>query len=228
MVITGLPHGEVAGIGISTSVVSKDDGYLYYGGGIGVDLIYPAELDKVLVIDPTLDYEISFKVDKSAIIDSNLTFGVALFDSKSQPVDAVKVTDGLPSNRFFTLKTLNQAGTQYWVRGVLYAHNTALITGDTLNIGFGQILKSVPNAVYLAPIIIIENNSGVIMNETVNITDIKIRPAALWTSRGALSARNFIVGFLKNRSVQYNNQQVEKLIDSTLIPYNTFSLLKFL
>lgn len=229
MRITDIPNDEVAGIGTSVSTLGGGDGYTYYGGGIGIDLIYPDILSEdAIVINPSLDYEISFKVEKSDISIQDLTFGISLFDKNGVEISAVRITDGVLDNRFFILKTLNKANTEYWVRGVLNAYNNSLVAGDKLNIGFGQNLRSSSEAVYLVPVILVENNTGVALTDVVRIRDVKIRPAALWTSRGLLSSRNFIIGFLKNRNVQYNDQQVEKIIDEELIPYNTFSLLKFL
>jgi hypothetical protein len=227
--ITGVPVDEIAGVGFSTIESTGGDGYTYYGGGIGVDLIYPDQLSEdAIVIDPTLDYEISFKVEKSNASILDLSFGVSLFDKDAVEVNATRITDGIVDNRFFTLQTLNKSNTEYWVRGVLNAYNSTLVTGDKLNIGFGQNLRSPSNAAYLVPVILVENNTGVVLTDIVRIRDVKIRPAALWTSRGLLSSRNFVIGFLKNRNVQYSDIQVEKIIDEELIPYNTFSLLKFL
>jgi len=229
MEISNLPDGEIAGIGTSSGVSSGGEGNYYYGDGIGVDLIYPEELsEEALVIDPSLDYEISFKVEKTGLLIEDLSFGVALFDKNGESVLPVRITDGEEDDRFFSVKKLNKANQEYWIRGVLHAYNTELISGDVLNIGFGQGLRSRSDAVYLVPIILVENNTGMTLPEVVRIRDVKIRPAKLWFSRGTLSARNYIVGFLKNRNVEYNNQQVERIIDEELIPYNAFTKLKFL
>lgn len=183
--------------------------------------------EKVIVIDPSLDYEISFRVEKSGATE-DLTFGVRLFDIDGNEVLASSIIDGSSLSWFFTHEKLNRAGTEYWIRGVLHSHTTELIPTDTLNVGFGQNLRSVLSAVYMIPIIVVSNKSGVALLEVVKIRDIKIRLATLWFSRGLLSSRNFIVGLVKNHSVDYSNQKVEKIIDEELTPYNTFSLLKFL
>jgi len=229
IVISNVPDGEIAGIGYTVVDLAGGDGYFYYGGGIGVELIYPDELsENAIVIDPILDYEISFKIQKSGVDIEDISFGVALFDRNGVSIIPTRITDGIADDRFFTLKTLNQANTEYWVRGILHAYDTALVPQDILTIGFGQGLRSPLTVVYLVPIIIVENNTGMVLPEVVQIRDIKVRPAKLWFSRGLLSARNFIIGYLKNNSTEYNDQQVEKIIDEELIPYNTFSLLKFL
>jgi len=227
--ISNVPDGEIAGIGVSTSVLAGGGGYYYYGDGIGVELIYPESLsDKALVIDPTLDYEISFKVKKTNATIQDLSFGVSLFDENGIEVSAVRITDGFEDNRFFTVQALNKSNTEYWIRGVLHSYDTLLISEDVLNIGFGQGLRSKSNVAYLIPVILVENNTGMSLPEVVWIQDIKIRPARLWFSRGLLSARNFIIGFLKNHSVEYSDAQVQKIINEELIPYNTFTILKFL
>jgi hypothetical protein len=203
MQITGVINNSNAGIGDAT------------------------QFSKAMVIDPTLDYEISFKVQKSELT-ADLTFGIFLWDQFANVLTSHRVTNGAPDSSFFIKQALNKVDTEYWVRGVLHATGTSLIPNDVLTIGFGQNLILPPTARYLMPMIIADNISGSDLTDIVTISDVKIRPAALWFSRGTLSARNFIIGFLKNNSTEYNNQQVEKIIDSELIPYNTFSLLKFL
>lgn len=203
MQIAGLPNGVNAGVG---------NGF---------------DFDKAMVIDPTLDYEISFRVQKLDT-SADLSFGIFLWDQYANTVVPVRITDGQATGNFFVRQSLNQAGVEYWIRGVVYAVGSDLIADDVLNIGFGQGLRFPATAKYMMPLIAVENASGVTLTDVVLISDIKVRPASLWFSRGTLSARNFIIGFLKNNSTQYNNQQVEKIIDNELIPYNAFTLLKFL
>ena len=224
--IASIPNGQVAGIGLTPT--SLNAGGLYGGQPIGADLIYEdVDISEAFVIDPSLDYEISFRVQKSALT-KDLSFGVALFDINGNTVYPVRITDGTVEDRFFAVKGLNLTNTAYWVRGVLYAYPQSLMPSDALNIGFGQNLRASSNAVYMFPVILVENNSGGVLTDAVKIWDVKVRPAALWFSRGMLSARNFIIGFLKNNSVLYNNDQIENIINEELIPYNTFTKLNFL
>jgi len=206
--ITGLPNNAQAGIGVEGSFSTLGS--------------------KALVVDPSLSYEISFKVTKTENAIEDLTFGVALFDENGISVSPTRITDGYDDALFFEQKTLNKADVEYWVRGVLHAYNTLLIPTDVLTIGFGQGLRMRSNVRYLVPIILVENYTGSTLTDVIQIRDVKIRPAQLWFSRGLLSARNLIIGFLKNRNVELNNSQVEKIINEELIPYNTFTMLKFL
>lgn len=227
--IYNVPDGEIAGIGISESVISGGEGVYYYGDGIGAELIYPESLsDKCFVIDPTLNYEISFKVSKTVHWIQDLSFGVALFDKNGNAVWATRITDGSIANRFFEVQPLNQSNTEYWIRGVIYAYDTEIKPQDVLNVGFGQNLCFPAEACYLVPLILVENNTGMTLPEIVYIRDVKVRLANLWFSRGTLSARNFIIGYLKNSSTYYNNQQILRIIKEQLIPYNSYSLIKFL
>jgi len=248
--ITNVPDGEVAGIGLSTVQIVEggystylfddtplsDDTYLsgeafiYYEGGIGIDLIYPEDLEKAVVIDSSLAYEVSFRVEKSEGVP-DLTFGVSVFDANRESAYTERITDNFIDNRFFSVKTLNKTGTEYWVRGVIHAYNTDVIPGDKLNIGFGQGLKFNPEkdaSVYLVPVIVVENNTGAVLTDVVRIRDIKIRPASLWFSRGLLSARNMIIGFMQSRSTEYSNAEIERIVNEKLIPYNCSTILKFL
>ena len=223
--ITSIPAEEVAGIGYSSGVES---GGYYYGEAIGSELVYPSLLsEEAIVIDPTLDYEVSFRVQKSQL-DADLSFGVSLFDINGNAIIPTRITDGISDDRFFEVKSLNIVDTEYWIRGILYARGTSLIPTDKLNIGFGQSLRLSTQCIYLVPVIIVENNSGSNLVDVVKIWDIKVRPSNLWFSRGTLSSRNFIIGFLKSRSTEYNNSKIQSIIEGELIPYNTFTLLKFL
>ena len=205
MQITGIPSADSSGIGSSGILDTK---YCF-------------------VIDPSLDYEISFKVQKTELT-ADLSFGVTLFDQYANLLIASNITTGADYNMFFTLASLNQMDIEYWIRGVLHSSDSDLIADDVLTIGFGQGLRMPATAKYLFPHIIVANVTGSVLTDVVTISDVKVRPAALWFSRGLLSARNFIIGYLKNNSTKYNNQQVEKIIDNELIPYNAFTLLKFL
>ena len=185
------------------------------------------DFDKAIVINPSLDYEISFRVQKTELT-ADLTFGVFLWDQYANTLAPIRITDGQNAANFFVRQALNQAGIEYWIRGIIYAVGSDLIAEDVLNVGFGQNLRLPATAKYMMPLIIVDNGSGSVLTDVILISDIKIRPASLWFSRGLLSARNFIIGYLTNNSTEFNNQQVEKIIDNELIPYNTFSLLKFL
>jgi hypothetical protein len=203
MQITGMPNGANVGIGNSFN------------------------FDKAFVIDPSLDYEISFRVQKSELT-ADLSFGIFLWDQYANILSPVRITDGQSVGTFFQRQSLNQTDIEYWIRGVIYAAGSDLITNDVLTIGFGQSLRFPANAKYMMPLILIENASGSTLTDIILLSDIKIRPASLWFSRGTLSARNFIIEILKNNSKEYNDQQIKTIIDSELIPYNTFTLTKFL
>ena len=178
----------------------------------------------VFRVDPSLSYEISFKIKGVSGLNI-LDFGLTLFDQNHTIVNASKVTDGSSSNYFFTSKGINRTNQEYWVRGVLFKYNTPLISGDTLNIGFGQNLRSTINTCYMVPYIRLRNNASTVRWE---IWDIKIRPASLWFSRGALSPRNFIISYLRNRNTENDNSQVKEIIEQELIPYNSHLLTHFL
>jgi hypothetical protein len=182
---------------------------------------------KAFVVDPSLSYEISFKVKKSNS-DEDLYFGVSFYDRNGILVQTINITNGANGNSFFADEKLNKTNTEYWIRGVVYPYNTPLMPNDKLNIGFGHSVRFQSNVCYMVPLIFVDNVSESISTDIVDIWDIKVRIADLGFSRGLMSARNFIIGFLRNRSNQFNNQKVEDIINSELIPYNTFTKLKFL
>jgi hypothetical protein len=193
--------------------------------GIGVTAF---DVTKAILVDPTLDYEISFRCAKTIAGYYVINFGVRLFDQYGVEVSPVKITDETLHTYFLEYGNMPAATTNYWVRALLHPYTAALLPDDVLTFGAGQGLRMPSTAKYMIPTIMIYNNDGSTMPFPVYIWDIKIRPGSLWFSRGTLSARNFILGWLKNNSAEYNETQIEKIINEKLIPYNTFSLLNFI
>lgn len=132
--IEEVPFGQVAGIGAS-------------------------DLDKDIVIDPRLNYEITFLVAQDITLE-NITFGVKAFDVDGDPVDLLSAVTGQKRNFFFETRRLNKAGKFYMIRGIIYNKDFDLISADQgrLDIGFGQQLKSTDNVVSIIPYIVMDNN----------------------------------------------------------------------
>jgi len=130
--IEGTPFGQVAGIG------NTDQNF-------------------EIVVDPRLDYEITFYVAQDATFE-NLTFGCKAFDIVGNQINLQNIVTGANSNFFFETRRLNKAGTFYMIRGILYNKNKELLADGTLNIGFGHNLRMTEDMVSIIPYIVMDNN----------------------------------------------------------------------
>lgn len=116
--------------------------------------------DKGIVIDPRLNYEITFYVAQDITLE-NLTFGCMAYDATGSEVSLLSVTlDETPRDYFFQTRRLNKAGRFYMIRGIIYNKDIDVLstTEARLNIGFGACLKSTQNVVRIAPYIVMDND----------------------------------------------------------------------
>jgi hypothetical protein len=194
--------------------------------GIGVQGVWDAS--KAIILDPTIDYEISFRIKQTVIGNHLLRFGVSLFNENFIFISAKGSEDGSINNFFLFDVSLSLANTEYWIRGVLRNCNNGITYDDYITTRLGSNLVMPTMTRYLIPEIQVHQDSGVAETDITSIWDVKVRPAGLWFSRGSLSARNCIIGFLKNNSAQYSESQIENIINNELIPYNAYTILKFL
>ncbi len=136
--IEAVPLGQVAGVG-STSA--------------------PHDQLMEIVVDPRLNYEITFYVAQDVTFE-NITFGCKAYDSNGDQINLLSVRNGLTRNFFFETRRLNKAGTFYMVRGILYNKDKSLLTAQDaqLNIGFGENLKMTDDIVSIIPYIVLDNN----------------------------------------------------------------------
>lgn len=132
----------------------KDCMEIEWGGGIGAD-----DTTKRIIIDPRINYEITFSVAQD-ITDENITFGCLAFDIDGNRVDLHSVVTGEATNFFFNTRRLNQAGRFYKIRGILFSQDKDLVSADDgkLNIGFGRNLRLNENVVSIIPYIILDTD----------------------------------------------------------------------
>jgi len=131
--IESVPFGNMAGIGANQS-------------------------NKRIVIDPRLNYEITFLVAQDITLE-NISFGCLAFDIGGDLVSPSDIVTGADRNFFFETRRLNKAGTFYFVRGILFNKDKEQLDEQdaTLNIGFGHHLKLNENVVSIIPYIIVDN-----------------------------------------------------------------------
>lgn len=129
-----------------------------FGQEAGIGLF---DITKEIIIDPRLNFEITFYVAQDATFE-NLTFGAKAIDANGDQTTLLSSVDGTDSNFFFETRRLNQAGRFYFVRGIIFNKDRELLSVDDakLNIGFGKNLKFTENVVSIIPYIVMDNNAG--------------------------------------------------------------------
>ncbi len=117
------------------------------------------DLNKELIVDPRLDYQITFRVAQDVTLE-NLTFGVKAFNTQGDPIELQSVVTGEADNFFFETRRLNLAGQFYLVRGIIFNKDKDLVdeAEGRLNIGFGQNLKMNQDVASIIPYIVMDND----------------------------------------------------------------------
>lgn len=192
---------------------------------------------QALLIDPSLDFEITFYV-KQPVRSPNFTFGVKCFDIGGNLINTLSVVDSSIQTNFFERKRLNRNDKYYFVRGIIFNSSQALMSAADakLNIGFGNHLKFPTNAFKIQPYIVLDNwsdddDSTASLSELdidkLYLWDIKVTPAALPYSRGFLNSKSFMDVYLKSRTTKYSHDQLNSIMRYFFVPYgvdfrNTF------
>ena len=186
----------------------------------GID--YNASESMKITVDPTQDYEISFRVKQEALL-SIISFGLRAYDKDGNLLTLESHTDGTNSNYFFQNLVLKKVDTEYLVRAILWNKNK---TNGTIvpNIGTGNTLKSISTICKIVPIITVEDTSDI--TTKTYLRDIKVRPLKLNFSRGQLGVHNILYLLFKNNNGELNLSQIKDFISSKLISYNTFLKVK--
>jgi len=172
---------------------------------------------KRIVIDPSVDYEISFVVKQSAALN-NINFGCKCYNVSGNEISLENVNTGNNLSYFFQLQSMKLNNKDYWVRGVIFNSGKSLQVGSKTNIGLGNNLRFKSTAVYITPEITITGNG----TQTVYIDNIKVRPAKINFSRGQLGVRQILYLMTKNNNDKYSVEKLNQFIQNSLIPYKTF------
>lgn len=170
--------------------------------GIGWSGGFP---DKSIIIDPAINYEITFSV-LSKNIGNEFEFGVDFFDKAGNHLASNSI-DGTPSSDvFFTAQPLNQIDQYYFIRGIMFGVNEPIRGSDgvQLDIGFGKHMKIPCGAVQFIPKLIMTTAAG-----RSYVYDFKVRIADTPYSRGFVQTPNVIQVWAKNNNGRY----VSKLVD---------------
>jgi len=200
--------------------------------GIGPD---PASLGAIdfpnhaIIVDPSLDYEITFLVKQEDITDK-IKLDIFSFDKTNLEVKLKSVIDGVDATEVFFDLSLNQASQYYFVRAIIYNVNQVnLSAADALpNIGVGKHLRFQSGIVKIVPRLVVDNSAGGSPSDILRIYDFKVRPLNTQYSTGFIQSKNLVQIWAKNNDTELSEVQVEDTIRKFLIPYNTNLKINFL
>jgi hypothetical protein len=233
--IDRLPAGQVAGIGQPVGTVFK--------GSAGKDII-----NKAIIIDPTIAYEITFQV--AMISGGAVTFGVTGMDFYGNLFDFSSIQDGHDTNLFFENLQLKDNLLFYTVRGIIYGCYDSLIDDSnypeggrllpdqgatSLGVGNNLQFKQIHNRIM--PYIVMDNTgyyggiglgldniySGIVkesVQTVVEFYDVKIRPLVSNSDRCFVQYSNVLLSWIKNRNKEQNDVQVLMNASEFLLPHN--------
>lgn len=193
--------------------------------GVDCGLKYIAGDSYFIKVNPSIDYEISFWVKVASGNGENIKFGVSVFDGNGNEITLRSINNGTYTNYFSGSGSKNMVPNKwYWFRGVLHKKDTQLTNQNNLNFKGGKGLLMDGDVKFIVPNIYVD---GTISTQTTYLTDIKIRPLNLPISQGILGIKNIIISYLKN-SGQYTSEELEEIIKTKLIPYNSEIKIKYL
>lgn len=180
------------------------------------------DLDKLIIIDPNLSYEISLQVKVSAIENQNLKFGVAGYET----VDGEPLPMGILENGQITGSSLwfheneyldiKNDGIYYYIKGILLSTNEKFLNAPALNFPSGRALSIKPGMKYIAPIFVQERTTS--NQPYVYIYDFHVKPLYLPFSQGYLGERDIIAAYYKNNAYQ-KQFTVETFLKNYLVGY---------
>lgn len=182
------------------------------------------DLEKLIIIDPNLSYEISLQVKVSSLENQNLKFGVAGYettDGDALPMGVIENGAIVGSSIWFHTADyieFQNDNIYYHIKGLLLSNNEKFIEAPKLNFSTGRALSILPNMKYIAPIFIQEREVGVSSSPYVYVYDFKVKPLYLPFSQGYLGERDIIAAYYKNNAYQ-EKFSIETFLKNYLIGY---------
>jgi len=218
--------------------------------GIGVPMAIPADLSKALIVEPKLDYQISFYVRQAPATDI-LTVKVKAFDIAGNPILLDKINGSGPSDSVFKEVGMNRSDVYYFVQINIYNKDTPDSVDPNIvqtNILQGVNLRLKSNVCKIIPEVILDNTNNVTPSGDMRIWDFKVRPLRLLRREpnpntqdailnpiisgayqmGFLGSRNIVQSWMFNKSGRFDNDQVRAIMIKKLLPYNSFLISNFI
>jgi hypothetical protein len=182
--------------------------------------------DKKMVVDPNLNYEISFFVKMPVVTGSILSFGVDSWDCDGVNRTLTEnILTGTDDRWFFQeADVIKQTSDFVQVRGIIWNQSEPLKTSpdELLSFGYGSNLrfKSGQDIGYIYPKILIQDGISVPLNNTL-IYGVKVNVVSNPYSLGFVNLANFLITYFKNNNDDLSMDDIKKIVDKDLIPANT-------
>jgi hypothetical protein len=183
-------------------------------------------MDKAILIDSSLDYEITLQVKGDALF----TFGIIGFDENNVKIDLTDITTLLTKNLFFNKLELPQNDRWYFIRGILYNYNQIQLStiDGIMECGLGNNLRLPENCKFVVPYLVNDNNLNGGVSGDLYLWNMKIRPLNFEQEVcGCINLKNLIYSFMKNNSGNDDDVITENM-RRKLVPYNTSIINKFI
>lgn len=194
-----------------------------------------------VVVDPRIDYEITFAFNISESSENiKIKFGVEGFDENKNYLDDSFITPNgfIVSNEFFN-QSVNvwKRYEWYFARGIIHAYGSSNVKQETTNLGFGTNLYFNNSfLMYILPKIQVETTELTRLS-TVDIWDYKIRPLVRGRniiplkdgksdvkSLGFVQASDFFHTYFRNNNKTMSKQELTDIIERELYPFNKTDL----
>jgi hypothetical protein len=194
--------------------------------GIGFEDFYNETTvkDYGVVVDPELDYEMTFLIKKNIddpSISGTINFRCHAFDCYDNKYKLLRIDDEVESDTFIDGLQIYVSNQYYFVRGIIFSkqHRKITTNGKFLNTSNGINLKfsDQPITKIMPYLEVNSSTEGVLFN----LQDFKIRPLRYSHSCGFLNTFNVIEIFAKNQNTKLTYSQIYDVIRRDLIPYNS-------
>lgn len=176
------------------------------------------DLDKLLVVDEDLAYQVSLRLKTDNIQNMNLTFGVQVYDELKRPVSCIESIGTVQSNSFVkndASVTLNNADIYYELRATISKKNRSFVDEVALNFPNGRGLRFVEGIKYMSLHLVQDRTKA---SSNLNIYDIKIKPIYLPFYQGYLGEKNIIASYYRNNSYS-STSTIDQFIETYLVSY---------
>lgn len=199
--------------------------------------------DDMIVIDPNIDYEITFAfyINSGSSSSNRLIFGVEGFNKLgNRLVDAFVTPNGNTTSEEFVNESLNcwKTGNWYFARGIMHAYSTMNYSGVTTNLGYGTDLHFNNSFTkYILPKIQVQGTTAF----DVKIWNYKVRPLVRGSnilplkngtenshSLGFLECGRIFYLYAKNNNNSQSEDEVREIIERYLLAYGTTNMFVFI
>lgn len=204
-----------------TNIVFSCSSLTRIGLGFGDFAGTPSVKDEGVVVNPYLDYEITFSVSTDSAGNlPTINFGCHAFDCLDNKYTLLRIDNDNPSSEFVNGLKIYQPNQKYFVRGIIYSRlfnnitnvNKHLNTANGINLKFDDERTN-----RILPYIEGVGDTGV----QIFIYDYKIRPLRYSHSMCFLNTANVIEIFANNYNTRLTFSKIKDIIRRDLIPYNT-------